>query len=110
MEHVLRDNGWHVTRNVKAAAPAIKDRQNALRAKIRNAANEVSLFVNPVKCVYTQKGLNTVQIKQGSTFLEVDSPYQHITTALGYCVDYVWPIRVDNAIKKFTPQGKRTNW
>src|SRR6056300_38750 len=59
MEQVLRENSWQVQRKVKAAAPAIKDRQNAVRAKIRNAANEVSLFVNPQKCVYTHKGLNT---------------------------------------------------
>jgi len=110
MEQVLKEHGWEVVRNVKLAAPAIKDRQNALRAKIRNAANEISLFVNPKKCIYANKGLNTVQIKEGSTFLEIDSPYQHITTAIGYCVDYVWPITMKKDFKKFTPQGKRTHW
>jgi hypothetical protein len=110
MEQVLKEYGWEVVRNVKAAAPAIKDRQNAVRAKIKNAANEVSLFVNPVKCVYAHKGLNTVQIKEGSTFLEIDSPYQHITTAIGYCVDYIWPITMKKEFKPFTPQGKKTHW
>lgn len=109
MELVLRDAGWQVIRNVKLAAPAIKDRQNALRSKIRNAANEVSLFVNPKKCVYTHKGLNTVQIKPGSTFLEVDSQYQHITTAVGYCVDYVWPITMKKDFK-ITPNAQRNHW
>jgi len=109
MEQVLRENSWQVQRKVKAAAPAIKDRQNAVRAKIRNAANEVSLFVNPQKCVYTHKGLNTVQIKEGSTFLEVDSPYQHITTAIGYCVDYEWPITMKKEFK-VKPQAQRNYW
>jgi hypothetical protein len=95
MEQVLRANGWEVERRVKAAAPAIKDRQNAVRAKIRNAAGETSLFVNPERAKYVHKGLATVQIKKGSTFLEEDSEYQHITTAVGYCVDYEWPIRYD---------------
>jgi hypothetical protein len=95
MEQVLRSAGWTVTRKVKNAAPSIKDRQNAVRAKIRNAAGESSLFVNPERAKYVHKGFATVQIKQGSTFIEVDSEYQHITTAVGYCVDYEWPIRYD---------------
>lgn len=110
MEQVLRENGWEVQRKVKSAAPAIKDRQNAVRAKIRNAANEVSLFVNPKKCVYTHKGLNTVQIKEGSTFLEVDSPYQHITTAIGYCVDYEWPIIMKKDFRVKTVEPQRNFW
>lgn len=93
MEQYLRQNNWTVTRRVKPAAPAIKDRQNAVRAKIANAAGEISLFVNPAKAPYTHKGLATVQIKKGSTFLEEETEYQHITTAVGYCVDYEWPIR-----------------
>jgi hypothetical protein len=95
MEQVLRANNWQVERRVKPAAPAIKDRQNSVRAKIRNAAGETSLFVNIEKAKYAHKGLATVQIKKGSTFLEEDSDYQHITTAIGYCVDYEWPLRPD---------------
>lgn len=95
MEQVLRANNWQVERRVKPAAPAIKDRQNSVRAKIRNAAGETSLFVNIDKAKYAHKGLATVQIKKGSTFLEEDSDYQHITTAIGYCVDHEWPLRPD---------------
>jgi hypothetical protein len=95
MEQVLRANNWQVERRVKSAAPAIKDRQNSVRAKIRNAAGETSLFVNIEKAKYAHKGLATVQIKKGSTFLEEDSDYQHITTAIGYCVDHEWPLRPD---------------
>jgi hypothetical protein len=95
MEQVLRANNWKVERRVKSAAPAIKDRQNAVRAKIHNAKGQVSLFVNPKLAPYAHKGLATVQIKTGSTFHEEDSDYQHITTAIGYCVDYEWPIRIE---------------
>lgn len=92
MENVLRTSGWRVSRRVKPAAPSIKDRQNAVRAKIKNAAGQVSLYVNPNKCPYTHKGLATVQTKNGSSFLEEETDYQHITTAVGYMVDYEWPI------------------
>lgn len=92
LEGVLRANGWEVERRVKPAAPAIRDRQNAVRAKIRNAAGKVSLFVNPGLAPYAHKGLSTTQTKEGSTFLEQDSEHQHITTAIGYLVDYEWPV------------------
>ena len=110
MEQVLRAAGWNVTRKVKAAAPAIKDRQNAVRAKIRNAAGESSLFVNPERAKYVHKGFATVQIKQGSTFIEIDSEYQHITTAVGYCVDYEWPIRYDKPQTNAAPVASTNHY
>ena len=92
IEDVLRQNGWKFTRRVKKSAPAIKDRQNAVRAKICNAMGERSLFVNPSKALYCDKGLSTVQTKKGSTFQEDDkNKYQHITTAIGYMVESLWP-------------------
>lgn len=92
IESVLKANGWSYTRKVRHAAPAIKDRQNAVRAKILTAAGDTSLFVNPVTAKWCHKGLSTVQVKEGSTFQEDQSnQYQHITTAIGYCVDVEWP-------------------
>lgn len=92
IEKVLRDHKWEYTRRVRPAAPAIKDRQNAVRAKIMNAAGEVSLYVNTGKAPYTHKGLATVQLKQGSTFQEEETEYQHITTAVGYFIDREFPV------------------
>lgn len=92
IEAVLRDAGWTYTRKVRMAAPAIKDRQNAVRAKVLTAAGGTSLFVNPSTAKWCHKGLSTVQVKEGSTFQEDQSnDYQHITTAIGYCVDVEWP-------------------
>ena len=111
MEKVLRDNGWTVERLVKAKAPAIKDRQNAVRAKIRTANGRVTLYVNPKTAPYCHKGLATVQTKKGSTFLEEDSEYQHITTAIGYCVDKLWPVLPE--VEKPEPQEpkpSKQNW
>jgi len=92
IEGVLRANGWVVDRRVKPAAPAIKDRQNAVRAKIQTADGHRSLFVNAVTAPWCHKGLATVQLKDGSAFQEDQrNKYQHITTAIGYCVDVIWP-------------------
>lgn len=93
IEGVLKANGWKYTRKVKAAHPAIKDRQNAVRAKICTADGTRSLFVNPAKAKWCDKGLATVQLVEGSTFQEDQkNKYQHITTAIGYCIDKEWPI------------------
>lgn len=93
IEGVLRASGWTVKRKVKLAAPAIKDRQNAVRTKIRAADGRRSLFVNPVTAKWCDKGLATVQLQNGSTFQEDQrNQYQHITTAVGYLVDVEWPV------------------
>ena len=93
IEGVLRVNGWKFTRKVKKKAPAIKDRQNALRARIQNANGERHLFVNPNTAPWSHKGLATVQLQEGSTFQEDQkNDYQHITTAIGYMVDVEWPL------------------
>lgn len=92
IEEVLRLNNWKFERRVRPGAPAIKDRQNAVRAMIHNAKDEIRLFVNPKTAPWCHKGLSTVQLKEGSSFLEDDkNQYQHITTAIGYFVDWHWP-------------------
>jgi hypothetical protein len=98
IESVLRANKWTLSRRVKPSTMSIKDGQNAVRAKIRNAAGEVTLFVNPKTAPWTHKALATGQLKKGkegkpgSTFLEEDSEFQHIGTAVRYFVDFEFPI------------------
>ena len=92
IEDVLKANGWTYERRVKPAAPSIKDRQNAVRTKIKTAAGQHSLFVNTNTAPWCHKGLATVQLMKGSTYQEDQrNKYQHITTAIGYMVDKEWP-------------------
>lgn len=70
IEGVLKANGWTFERKVKLAAPAIKDRQNAVRTKVCTADGHRSLFVNPTTAKWCDKGLATVQLQEGSTFQE----------------------------------------
>jgi hypothetical protein len=93
IEDVLKTAGWTYNRKVSMAAPAIKDRQNAVRAKICSADGKRSLFVNTSKAPMCNKGLATVQLQKGSTFQEDQkNESQHITTAIGYMVHREWPI------------------
>ena len=97
IENTLRECGWEVSRKVKLAAPAIRDRQNALRSKILSAEGTRTFFVNPRTAPWCNDAMVKVQIKIGSSFQEQETDHQHVTTAIGYMVDYEWPI---NFIKK----------
>jgi hypothetical protein len=92
IEKVLRDNNWKFTRKVQPSTRSIKDGQNAVRAKIKNAAGEVSLYCNPKTAPYTHKALLNGQLKEGSTFLEAETEYQHIGTAVRYFIEFEYPI------------------
>lgn len=93
IERMLKNAGFeNVKMKVPRANPSIRDGQNSLRAKIYNAAGERNFFVNPKTAKHTDKGLKTTQLKEGSTFQEEDSRYQHVTTALRYFTNVEWPI------------------
>lgn len=94
IKDVLRANGWRFTDKVQKSHPAIKDRQNAVRAKIKKANGDISLYVNTKTAPWCHKGLSTVQLQQGSTFQEGQkNQYQHITTAIGYMIAVEWPVK-----------------
>lgn len=93
LETVLRMHDWKFERRVKSSAPAIKDRQNAVRAMVCNARGEVRLKVNPSKAKWCDKSLSTVTLQEGSSFQEDQkNVYQHISTAIGYFIDRLWPV------------------
>lgn len=92
IEDELRRAGWRFQRRVRSKAMSIKDSQNALRAKIKSANGENHFFVNVERCEYGHKGLSTVQLKKGSSFMEEETEYQHITTAMRYMMDYEHPV------------------
>lgn len=106
IESVLRENGWEYEREVPLANPPIKDRQNSLRALIKNALGEVSLYVNRSTAPWCHKALSTVQVKEGSTFQEDDkNEYQHISTAIGYLAHKRWPVESGTVISNTPMRG-----
>lgn len=110
IEKVLRANNWQVERQVRPKAPAIVDRQNAVNAKICNAVGERTLFVNPQAAKYCHKGLSTLQLMPGSSFQEKVTDYQHVTTAIGYCVERIWPVRHDIEEEEEEFHGRTNYW
>ena len=93
IKDVLSANGWRFIDKVQQSHPAIKDRQNSVRARIKTADDKRHLFVNPKTAPWSYKGLQTVQLQAGSTFQEDQkNQYQHITTAIGYMCAVEWPV------------------
>lgn len=102
IKDVLKENNWIIIDKVPYSNMSIVDGQNSLRARILNAMNEVNFFVNPSICTYADKGLSTTQLKEGSSFQEKDSQYQHITTALRYYTKVRFPLISEYSTAKFT--------
>jgi len=52
------------------------------------------LFIHP-KCKYTIEGLERHTYKENTSQPDKDSGYDHMMDALGYMVDYMFPVRRD---------------
>jgi hypothetical protein len=75
--------------DVPRANPPIKQRWKHLNLKFLNANNFVGFFVYS-EASETDEGFRLTKLKKGSGLVEDDSyRNQHVTTAIGYAVDYV---------------------
>lgn len=75
--------------NVPTKNPPIRRRHNTVNASFLNDNNEIRLKLYQ-GCERTSKGFKLTQLKTSGSLIEDDSlPEQHITTAVGYWVDFV---------------------
>lgn len=72
----------------------VRDRINAVNSRLHSANGDINLYVDP-KCKHTIEGLERHSYKSGTSQPDKDSGYDHMMDALGYCVDYLFPIRRD---------------
>jgi hypothetical protein len=73
----------------------VRDRINAVNSRLKDAKGISRLFIHP-KCKYTVEGLERHTYKENSSQPDKDSGYDHMMDALGYMVDYLFPIRKDH--------------
>jgi hypothetical protein len=80
--------GMRLTLCVPRSNPPVRDRVNTLNAKLRNAAGEQTLFVDP-RCKELIKDLEQVSYKAGTGQIDKESDERrtHTSDALGY---YLW--------------------
>jgi hypothetical protein len=88
--------------NVPRSNPPIRDRHNAVNAMLKNVAGDIRIKIHP-RCKTLIKGLESVQLKKGASYLEEETYSQHVTTALGYLVNVEFPI------VKYVASGQ-THW
>jgi len=86
---ILQNAGFEV--KVRNSHSAIRDRINAVNSRLRSADGVRQLFVDP-KCKKTIESLERQTYKEGTSQVSKDG-FDHMNDALGYAVDYLFPIR-----------------
>ena len=86
---ILQNAGFTV--KAKSKHSAIRDRINAVNARLNTAEGVRQLFIDP-KCKKVIESLERQTYKEGTSQPNKDG-YDHMNDALGYLVDYLFPIR-----------------
>jgi len=87
---ILKNFGFDV--RCKNTAPLVRDRINAVNSKLKNVAGKSSLFVLNT-CKNVIKSIERQIYKEGTHIPDKDSGYDHMNDALGYLIEYNYPIR-----------------
>ena len=96
---ILQNAGFAV--KVRNSHPAIRDRINSVNSRLRSASGVRSLFVDP-KCKQTIASLERQTYKEGTSQPNKDDGYDHMADALGYLVEYLYPLRKQRDIEQPT--------
>ena len=89
----ILQNAGFVVKTPRHHTP-VRDRINAVNSRLKDAKGVSRLFIHP-KCKYTIEGLERHTYKEGTSQPDKDSGYDHMMDALGYMVDYLFPVRRD---------------
>jgi hypothetical protein len=98
---ILKNAGFEV--KARSQHPLIRDRINAVNSKLKNANGMSSLFITK-SCKNLIKSLERQIYKEGTSVPDKDSGYDHFNDALGYLVEYLFPLR-----REFKP-SEPTRW
>jgi hypothetical protein len=81
----------------------VRDRINAVNSRLCDSTGVRRLYID-TKCKYTIEGLERQTYKEGSSQPDKDSGYDHMNDALGYMIDYLFPVRRDVDPSLMAPQ------
>ena len=96
---ILKNAGLEVF--CKNRAPFVRDRINSVNAKLKNAKGKVSMYIVN-SCKNMIKSIERQIYKEGTHTPDKDSGYDHFNDALGYMVEYNFPLR-----REFKPNKPR---
>jgi len=98
---ILRNAGFIV--KVPSSHTAVRDRINAVNSRLCNAKGVRQLFIS-AKCKYTIEALERHTYIAGTSQPDKSSGWDHTNDALGYLVDYLYPVRRDVKPELIKPQ------
>ena len=87
---ILQNAGFNV--RVRDKHTSIRDRINSVNARLKSADEKRHLFIDP-KCKQVIRSLERQTYKQGTNQPDKDSGFDHMNDALGYLVDFLYPIK-----------------
>ena len=91
----ILQNAGFVVKAPRGHTP-VRDRINAVNSRLCDATGIRHLYVAPT-VKYVIEGLERHTYKDGSTQPDKDSGYDHMMDALGYMVDYLFPVKRDTS-------------
>ena len=101
---ILKNNKIKNQYCVLPSNPPIKSRHNIVNAYCLNYEKKVRLYVYKDAPV-VDEGLRLVKLKKGGSYIEDDSKrYQHVTTAVGYGINYCNLLKKQSESKSSTIQ------
>jgi len=88
---ILQNAGWNV--KFKPRHPLVRDRVNAVNSLLLNSNGDSRLLIDP-KCKELIKCLTRFSYKEGTLIPDKNgtNDYSHFPDALGYGVDYMFPV------------------
>ena len=89
---ILQNAGFEV--RVRSSHAAVRDRINSVNSRLLSKDGQRRLFVDP-KCKKVIESLERHTYKEGTSQPEKDG-FDHMNDALGYAVEYLFPIRKAN--------------
>ena len=89
---ILKNAGYNV--RVRNAHPLIRDRINAVNTKLKNAKGVRTLFIAN-NCKNVIKSIERQIYKEGTSLPDKENNYDHMNDALGYLVEFLYPIKRD---------------
>jgi hypothetical protein len=91
---ILSNNGFTV--KAPNSHTQVRDRINAVNSRLKSASGQVNLYVD-AGCKHLIESLEKQSYKAGSTIPDKDSGFDHMNDALGYMIDYMFPVRRDTS-------------
>jgi hypothetical protein len=98
---LLRDHRFSV--RARGAAPSLRDRYNATNSMFRNGAGSRRVHIHP-RCKHLVRCLEGLLYREGTNRPDEQKcrDMTHITDALGYWLEFEFPVRYGAAVEHFS--------